>query len=130
MEPAIVTGFVSLAVIGAIVVLRKYLGETDAAKKLAYAQAATEVMHQVVKAAQIAVVEVEDALKKHGELSDEMLKEEAVDIVVKLLESWGVVVSPAFLQQIAAVVEWAYQEMKSMRRVEDAYYTTPVLVEN
>ena len=130
LTPAVVSGFIALAAIVAVFLLRRYLGDSEAKQVLDQAQTVTELMNQILKAAQVAVVEVEEAIKKNQDLPDADLKDQACYIALQILESWGVTVSPELVDQIAAVVEWAYQEMKSMRRVEDAYYAMPVLVEN
>ena len=95
--------------------------ETEAARLVKYAEVVGRTMTAVIQAAEIAVVEVEESIKKYGDLSDHALKEAAVDIALKLLDSWGVSVSGPLADEVVAVVEWAYQQMKQIKRADEAF---------
>ena len=109
-------GFVALVVSGAVILvvilLRKQFGETEAARLLKLLDAATQTVDLIAQAAQVAVTEVENGLKKYGNASDEELKAEAIRIAAELLSQWGISVDQALLNSLVAMIEAAYQNMK------------------
>jgi hypothetical protein len=121
-SPAIVTSIISLTVIVVTLFLRKQFGETEAERLIKLGQVSMHTAELIVKAAEIAVVEVEEDLKQSGELSSEQLKQEAVKIAVDLLANWGIMVDQGLIRTLFAVVESAYQNMKADKQ----FYALPV----
>jgi hypothetical protein len=121
-SPAVVTSIISLTVIVVTLFLRKQFGETEAERLIKLGQVSMHTAELIVKAAEIAVVEVEEDLKQSGELSSEQLKQEAVKIAVDLLANWGIMVDQGLIRTLFAVVESAYQNMKADKQ----FYALPV----
>jgi hypothetical protein len=111
--PGVVVSIISLAVIAVTLLLRKQFGETEAERLIKLGQVSMHTAELIVQAADIAVVEVEEDLKKVGELSDEELKQEAVKVAVDLLANWGIHVDQGLIRTLFAVVESSYQNMKA-----------------
>jgi hypothetical protein len=111
--PGVVVSIISLAVIAVTLLLRKQFGETEAERLIKLGQVSMHTAELIVQAADIAVVEVEEDLKKASELSDEELKQEAVKVAVDLLANWGIHVDQGLIRTLFAVVESSYQNMKA-----------------
>jgi len=111
-SPTVVAGIVSLAIVVVTALLRSRLGETEAERLLKVGQSSMRVAEMIVQAAEIAVIEVEKSLKKTGEMSNQELKQAAVQITADLLTEWGIVVNRTLIESLFAVVEAAYQRMK------------------
>ncbi len=124
MEPSVlVSAVVSLAAIVIVALLRSQFGETQAKKMVAYGQLAAHTAYVYMEAAKIAVVEIENGLKKAGESTDAELKAAAAELAGKILSSWGIYVDQSLIATLIATVEAAYQKMKA----EKQYTTQPVL---
>ncbi len=118
MEPSVlVSAIVSLAVIAVVALLRGQFGETQAKKLIAYGQMAAHTAYLYMEAAKVAVVEIENGLKKAGESTDAELKQAAVDLTGQILSSWGIHVDPSLVATLIATVEAAYQKMKAEKQV-------------
>ncbi len=117
MEPSVlVSAIVSLAVIAVVALLRGQFGETQAKKLIAYGQMAAHTAYLYMEAAKVAVVEIENGLKKAGESTDAELKQAAVDLTGQILSSWGIHVDPSLIATLIATVEAAYQKMKAEKQ--------------
>ncbi len=117
MEPSVlVSAIVSLAVIAVAALLRGQFGETQAKKLIAYGQMAAHTAYLYMEAAKVAVVEIENGLKKAGESTDAELKQAAVDLTGQILSSWGIHVDPSLIATLIATVEAAYQKMKAEKQ--------------
>ena len=117
MEPSVlVSAIVSLAVIAVVALLRGQFGETQAKKLIAYGQMAAHTAYLYMEAAKVAVVEIENGLKKAGESTDAELKQAAVDLTGQILSSWGIHVDPSLIAALIATVEAAYQKMKAEKQ--------------
>ena len=117
MEPSVlVSVIVSLAVIAVVALLRGQFGETQAKKLIAYGQMAAHTAYLYMEAAKVAVVEIENGLKKAGESTDAELKQAAVDLTGQILSSWGIHVDPSLIATLIATVEAAYQKMKAEKQ--------------
>ena len=117
MDPVLVAGFVTLATIVVVFIFR-VTGNEDALKK---AESITELMNQVIQAATIAVTEVDATMKETEGMSNVELKAYAVDVAIDILQGWGITVTPAMANQLGAVIEWAYQQLKANKVVEGLY---------
>ena len=122
MELPIVSAVVSLAAIVIVALLRGQFGETQAKKLVLFGQSAAHTAYVYMEAAKIAVVEIENGLKKAGESTDAELKQSAVELTGKILSSWGIYVDPNLIATLIATVEAAYQKMKA----EKQYTIQPV----
>ncbi len=111
-SPTVVAGIISLAIIAVTALVKDRLGETEAERLMKIGQSSMRVAEMIVKAAEIAVVEVEKSLKESGTMSNEELKQAAVQITADLLTEWGLVVNRSLIESLFAVVEAAYQRMK------------------
>jgi hypothetical protein len=109
----VATAFISLTIIAVVFLLRKQFGETEAERLLKLMEAANNTAQMLVEAAEVAVVEVENSIKKYGDASDEELKASAVEIAAQLLRTWGIAVDQSLLRSLLALVEAAYQRMKA-----------------
>ena len=112
-SPALVTGIISLGVIAVVALLRAQFGETEADRLIKLGGVAMNTARMIIRAAEIAVVEVEESLKRDGQLSNEELKNAAVKIAAELLAQWGIAVDQKLLYALMATVEEAYQRMKA-----------------
>ena len=112
-SPAVVASIVSLMVVVVTALLKDNFGETESDRLLKVGQASMRVAQMILEAAEIAVLEVEESLKKSGGLTPEELKRSAVTITADLLSNWGMVVNQQLVESLFAVVESAYQKMKA-----------------
>ena len=110
---AVVTGIISLSVIVITLLLRSQFGESEADRLLKLGEVAMNTARLIVRAAEIAVVQVEESLKKDGELTNQELKGAAIKIAAELLANWGISVDESLLRALAAAIEDAYQRMKA-----------------
>ncbi len=117
MELPIVSAIVSLAAIVVVALLRGQFGETQAKKLVLFGQVAAQNAYMYLEAAKIAVVEIENGLKKAGDATDAELKQSAVELTGKILSSWGIYVDQSLIATLIATVEAAYQKMKAEKFV-------------
>ena len=110
---AVVTGIISLSVIVITLLLRGQFGESEADRLIKLGEVAMNTARLIVRAAEIAVVQVEECLKKDSELTNQELKEAAIKIAAELLANWGISVDESLLRALAAAIEDAYQRMKA-----------------
>lgn len=111
-SPAVVSSIISLACIIITAILKDKFGETEGDRMVKVGQASMRLAQMIIEAAEFAVVEVEKSLKESGEMTNEQLKEAAVNIAAELLATWGITVNKQLIQSLFAVVEAAYQRLK------------------
>ena len=120
-SPAVVSGIISLCVIGVVALLRGQFGETEADRLIKIGQVAMNTARMIIRAAEIAVVEVEECLKADGQMTNDELKRAAVRIAADLLAEWGIVIDDALFHALMATVEDAYQRMKAAGRPDATF---------
>lgn len=120
MEATIlITSIISLTIIILTWLLRDRFGPTEAKRLLDFMQANTHAADLFLAAARQAVTEVENTLKRYKDLTDAELKDEAVRIMTEVLNTWGVYVDSKMLSGMLAMVETAYQQLKTDKETHE-----------
>ena len=110
--PILTDAVIPLTIIIVAYLLRGKLGETEADRIVKLSGQRVARTRQYIDAANVAVVAIENGVKKYGTVSDEELQKAALDIMLRTLEEWGIVVSPSNVSAMAGLVEYAYQALK------------------
>jgi hypothetical protein len=115
MDPTTVASIVAVAVIAVVAVVRSSMSKSKADDLVKYAQVAAQTSLLFMRAAEQAVVDVENDLKQFGDMSPSELKQAAAEQAKAILEAWGVFVSDDMLSALLSMVEEAYQRLKASK---------------
>jgi hypothetical protein len=119
LDPVHVSAIVAVLVIAVIAVIRT-TAKSKADELVKYAQVAANTAHMFVQAAETAVTDVENDLKKYGEASPAELKQAAAQKAAEILKAWGVPVSEDMMGALLTMVEDAYQRLKATKQLYQA----------
>jgi hypothetical protein len=122
MDPVQVASIVSILVISVIVIIRT-TSKSKAEELVKYAQVTANTLRMFMQAAEIAVTDVENDLKKYGDATPEGLKKAAAEKAAELLKAWGVFVPEDTVGVLLTMVEDAYQRLKASKQ----YHILPVV---
>jgi len=110
--PILTDAVIPLTIIIVTFLLRDRIGETEADRIVKLTGRQVARTQQYLNAASVAVTAVEHGLKRYSTASDKELQDAALDIMLRTLEEWGIVVSPENVSAMTGLVEYAYQALK------------------